>query len=125
MAVKVDELADAVADALREYSEELMEDVKESVKSSAKACVAELKTTSPELTGSYKKGWRVKTAFESDSDIRLQVHNSTDYQLTHLLEDGHANVDGGRTPGKPHIGPAADKAAQLLEKDIKLKVGMK
>lgn len=125
MAIKIDELADAVTDALREYSEELMENVKDSVNSSAKACVAELKTTSPEDTGRYKKGWRVKTAFEDNDDIRLQVHNATDYQLTHLLEDGHANVNGGRTPGKPHIGPAADKAAQLLEKNVTLKVGMK
>lgn len=125
MAIKIDELANAVTDALREYSEELMEDVKDSVRSSAEVCVSELKITSPELTGSYKKGWRIKTAFESSDDIRLQVHNATDYQLTHLLENGHANVDGGRTSGKPHIGPAADNAAQLLEKDVKLKVGMK
>lgn len=125
MAIKIDEFADTVVEALHEYSEELIEDVKDSVRSSAKACVAELKTTSPEATGSYKKGWRVKTAFESDSDIRLQVHNATDYQITHLLEDGHANVDGGRTAARPHIGPAADNAAQLLEKNVKMKVGMK
>ena len=125
MNIKIDELADAVAESLREYSEELMEDVKSSVKSAAKACVTELKETSPEATGSYKKGWQAKTAFESESDIRVQVHNRTDYQLTHLLEDGHANVDGGFTPGIPHIGPAADRAADLLEKDVKIKVGMK
>lgn len=125
MAIRIDELADAVSDALKEYSEELMEDVKDSVKSAAKACVRELKATSPELTGSYKKGWRANTAFESGSDIRVQVHNATAPQLTHLLEDGHANVDGGRTSGHPHIGPAAEKASALLEKDINLKVGMK
>lgn len=125
MAVKVNDLAAAVAESLREYSEETMEQVKKSVNSSARTCVAELQTTSPEYTGSYRKGWRVKRAYESSSDIRLQVHNKTDYQLTHLLEDGHANRDGSRTPGHPHIGPAADNAAKLLKKDVKLKVGLK
>lgn len=125
MAVKIDGLADAVADALREYREETTEEIKASVRSSAKACVAELQANSPEDTGAYKKGWRVKTAYEDDTDIRLQVHNATNYQLTHLLEDGHANVSGGRTPAHPHIASAADNASQILEKDINIKVGSK
>lgn len=125
MAIRVDELADAIAEELRAYRQDVAEDLFESVEEAADTCVATLRATSPEATGSYKKGWRKKTAYESDSDIRLQVHNATDCQLTHLLEDGHANVDGGRTPAQPHIGPAADSAAQLLEKDVKIKVGMK
>lgn len=125
MAVRIDELADAIAAELRAYSQEVAEDVKKSVHASADAAVSILRTTSPEDTGSYKKGWRKRTAFESESDIRLQVHNKTDYQLTHLLEDGHAKVGGGRTEGKPHIAPAADQAAQLLEKDVQIRVGTK
>lgn len=125
MAIKIEELADAVASELRAYSEEVMEDVKSSVHSAANACVTELKSTSPKDTGDYSRGWRKKKAYESNTDIRLQVHNATDYQLTHLLEDGHALVNGGFVPGRPHIGPAADNAAALLEKDVKLKVGKK
>ena len=125
MAVKIDGLSDAIAAALADYRQEVTDDIKASAKNSARACVAELRAASPELTGSYKDGWAVITAHESSLDIRLQVHNKTDPQLTHLLEDGHANVDGGRTPGQPHIGPAAKKAAELLEKDVKIKVGRK
>lgn len=125
MSVGIDGLADAVAAELLNYSQEVTEGVKESVRASADVCVSELEIHSPELTGSYRKGWRVKKAHEGTLDIRLQVHNKTDYQLTHLLEDGHANVNGGRTPGRPHIGPAAEEAAKLLEKDVKMKVGLK
>lgn len=125
MAIKLDGLADAIEEALLDYSQEVTDDVKDSVNASAKACVAELQSTSPEDTGFYKKGWKVKKAYESDFDIRLLVHNPSAYQLTHLLEDGHANVDGGRTPARPHIGPAAEKAAKLLEKDVKIKVAKK
>ena len=125
MAVKITGLAQAVADALEEFQEETMADVKASVKDAAKACVKELHTTSPELTGSYRSGWQARTAYDGPLDIRLQVYNKTDYQLTHLLEDGHANVDGGRTPAYPHIGPAAENAADLLGMDVTMKVGRK
>lgn len=125
MAVKIDDLGSAIAQELREYRKEVKEDLFESVEEAADTCVATLRTTSPEDTGSYKKGWRKRKAFESDSDIRVQVHNATDYQLTHLLEDGYAKVNGGRVEGKPHIGPAAEKAGDILEKDVKLKVGKK
>lgn len=125
MAVPVDNLADAVAQELRAYREEVREDLFESVDEAADACVATLRATSPKDTGDYRKGWRKKKAYESHDDIRLQVHNATDYQLTHLLEDGYAKVTGGRVEGQPHIGPAADQAAQFLEKDVKIKVGMK
>lgn len=125
MAIKIDDLAKAVAEELHTYRNEVVEELKGSVKDAAKKCVAAIKAASPADTGEYRDGWAVKKAFESDSDIRLQVHNKTNYQLTHLLEDGHANVDGGRTPGKPHISPAADMAAELLEKDVKVKVAAK
>ena len=123
MAIKIDGLANAIAGALEEYSQDVTDDVKASVRDSAKACVAELKTTSPSLTGSYAKGWRAKVAYEGSTDIRMQIHNATDYQITHLLEDGHAKVNGGRVPAYPHIGTAADNASELLEKDVKIKVG--
>lgn len=124
MAIPIDALADALAQELEDYNQDVTDSLKTSVKDASKVCVAELKATSPELTGSYASGWRKRTAYEGPTDIRMQVHNKTDYQLTHLLEDGHANVDGGRTPAYPHIGTAAEKASELLEKDVKIKVGL-
>lgn len=125
MSVSVDGLADAISRELQAYSQDVADDLKKSVRKAARACVNELKATSPEDTGDYRNGWQVKSAYESNSDIRVDVHNATDYQLTHLLEDGHAKVGGGRVEGTPHIGPAADNAAALLEKDVKLRVGSK
>lgn len=122
MAIKIDSLGNAIADALEEYSQEVTDDVKASVRDAAKACVAELKTTSPSLTGSYAEGWRAKVAYEDLTDIRMNVHNATDYQITHLLEDGHAKVNGGRVPAYPHIGAAADNVSELLEKNVKTRV---
>lgn len=97
--VKIDGLAEAIAKELHEYSEEVTEEVKESVKAAAKACVATLRQTSPKSTGDYAKGWAARTAYEGPDDIRMQVHNRTDYQLTHLLEDGHESCSTGLHSG--------------------------
>lgn len=123
MGVKVDGLVKAIQEELNAYSEDLMEGIRKEVTVVAKSCVAEIKAASPEDTGEYKDGWRVAKSYESDDDIRLTVHNKGHAQRTHLLEDGHANVDGGRTPGTPHIGPAADNAAAALEGRIKVVIG--
>lgn len=123
MAVSVNGLADAIMDALQEFETEATEAVKESVVSAADACLASVKANSPKDSGDYQKGWRVKKVYECEHDMRVRVYNKDHYQRTHLLEDGHANVDGGRTEGKPHIGPAADQASRVLERDIKIKVG--
>lgn len=123
MAVSVDGLADAIMDALQEFETEATEAVKESVVSAADTCLASVKANSPKDSGDYQEGWRVKKVYEGAHDMRIRVYNKDHYQRTHLLEDGHANVDGGRTEGKPHIGPAADQASRVLERDIKIKVG--
>lgn len=125
MSIRIEGLAAAVEEQLLEYCQEVTDDVKDSVKASAKACVEELRANSPELTGDYAKGWRSKVAYEDNFDIRMQVHNKTDYQLTHLLEDGHAKVSGGRVDARPHIASAAENASKLLEKNVEMKVGRK
>ena len=123
MGVKIDGLAEAVVQELQAYSSEMAEEVKASVKDAAKVCVKTLKQTSPKYSGCYAKKWKARKAYESRNGIRMQVHNTDQYQLTHLLEDGHAQVNGGRVEGKPHIQPAADAASELLEKEVKIRVG--
>lgn len=120
--VRIDDLSAVIAGELSDYRQEISSGIKQEVKAVAKACKKEIKDSSPELTGSYKKGWRDSVEFEGDNTIRIVVHNKTDYQLTHLLEYGHAKAGGGRVHGKTHIRPAEQHAAEKLMKRVKVVV---
>lgn len=120
--VTIDGLADAVAKELADYNQDVTDGVKKEVKQVAKEVVQELKQTSPRHTGKYAKGWGEKTEYESAEDIRVTVHNEKHYQLTHLLEYGHAKQNGGRVNGTPHIRPAEQEAEKKLIKKVKVVV---
>ena len=125
MKCTIENLSKAIQQELAAYSQEITDGIKADCKQVAKECRAEIKQNSPELTGDYKKGWQVKTNFESRDDIRLTVHNKTDYQLTHLLENGHAGKGGtaeGSAPPHPHIAPAEQHAAEKLVDKAKTRI---
>ena len=119
--MKVDQLANAVMKELLAYSQDVTDALKEECLDVAKATVTTLKSTSPRRTGKYARAWKQTTTFERQDDIRVTVHNSR-YQLTHLLENGHALVNGGRVAGIPHIGPAEQQASELLERKVKTRI---
>ena len=115
--MKVDQLANAVMKELLAYSQDVTDVLKEECLDVAKATVTTLKSTSPRRTGKYDRAWKQTTTYERQDDIRVTVHNSR-YQLTHLLENGHALVNGGRVAGIPHIGPAEEMGIRELEERI-------
>lgn len=120
--IRVKDLASAIEEELSAYSQEVTDGLKKEVKQVAKECKLEIQQNSPVLTGSYQKGWSNQVAYENQEDIRVVVRNKTDYQLTHLLENGHAKVNGGRVEGHPHIGPAEQNAEKKLLKKVKVVV---
>lgn len=120
MNTTVDGLAEAIIKELSEYSQEVTDNLKANSKEVAKECSEELKETSPKRYKKYCKSWKAKVAYEDKSDIRIIVHNKKHYQLTHLLEYGHAKTNGGRVEGIPHIAPAEKHAAEKLMKKVKI-----
>lgn len=105
---------------LEGYVKDVDEAVVEALPKVGKEAVKELKQTSPKRPsgGDYAKGWRQKVESDGVNGTKLTVYNATRYQLTHLLENGHALRDGGFLTGKPHIKPAQDKAEKKAVEEI-------
>lgn len=108
----------AIAEALAEYDQNIADATKQITDEVAKEAVDTLKKSSPKLTGSYRKGWRKKQSYADKRTKRNTVYNETDYQLTHLLEYGHASRNGGRVRAIQHIAPVEQATIEALQERI-------
>ena len=123
MKTSIDNLEKAFMDALNEYKDACNSNADEAVKLTAKEATQELRNAHPSGSGKYRswkaynKGWTVtQTKRDTREHKSATVHNKDHYQLTHLLEKGHALVQGGRVRAFPHIAPVAKKAEEALVK---------
>lgn len=122
-------LADQMAEVLTIYGEDINEKLRGITTTSMKKLVKETKATAPKgkRKGEYKKhiaadytGTR-----KSARGLRGQKVSATwyvkapDYRLTHLLVNGHATPDGGRTAANPFLQNAIDKVIPEYEQLVK------
>ena len=100
------------------FDHHVQEVVEDAAKESAKECVQKLKATSPKRPGGgeYARSWTSKKLAKG-----WVVYNK-EYQLTHLLENGHVirNAKGtyGRAPAHKHIKPVEEWAIDELPRRI-------
>jgi len=111
----IDDLADLVMDGLREYSELADTAMKKAVRKTATSVRKEISENAPKRTGDYAKSWATKRVTENSHSLQITVHSKNRYQLAHLIEKGHAKRNGGRVAAIPHIAPAEENGADLLE----------
>ena len=116
--VKPEGLEKAIKDYLENYTEDIQEDVEITANEIGKEAREELRQTSPRRTGDYAKGWAVSKDRKKRNLYLVKVWNKTNYQLTHLLEFGHAKRNGGRTTAIPHIRPVEEKYKTQFEKEL-------
>lgn len=119
--VPVDRLSAEIKNILTEYGDEVSENMGEAVKrvtrAGTKALQAESKKRFPKGTGRYAKGWksRIDTKARTAQGV---IYNADVPGLPHLLEHGHANRNGGRTPGRVHIKTIEDEVIKSFEQEV-------
>ena len=104
-------------DILTDYSDEIMKKVTEIINEVGEEAADELHSAGSFQGNKYRKSWKVKQEEKRTFNSAI-VYNAKHASLTHLLEFGHAKVNGGRTRAFPHIAPANEKATREAERRI-------
>lgn len=107
------DLANEVARLLRAYTDEVEQDLNKVFDEVGREGVEMVTEASPVRYGKYKKGWNLK----KEKNKRI-IHNATDWRRTHLLEKGHALVNGGRSKAYPHIKKAEEFVKEQVVKRV-------
>lgn len=114
-----------INEILNDYSQDIQEAITEEAIKIAKDGQYKLKNKSPiskkntSHKGRYAKGWRVKTE-KGRGFVNCTIYNATDYQLTHLLENGHLTRNGKKTTPMKHIEPVYDECCDEFEKGVEI-----
>ena len=122
--VPVDRLASEVNKILQDYGENVQQNLGEIVKAMSKKDAATLRSQSRGTfkgTGKYAKGW-TSQAVTGRLSAQGTIYNKDMPGLPHLLEHGHANRNGGRTPGREHIKPVEEALIKEFEQKVKSKL---
>lgn len=116
---KPDDLFDKISAALHAYADDVIDVVKASVDQIAKQTVAEIRENArqafPEGSGDYAKSWTSKvdrSGAKRGKYGKILYAKGSGGSIAHLLEHGHAKVDGGFVQGRPHIAPAEKHAEE-------------
>ncbi len=116
--VSVDKMDDEIADILKTYATEYQDSVKDVVKSVAdKGCELVKEKCKSYGWKSYGTHFRVIRDSEKHK-VKAYIQEKKEYQLTHLLENGHLMRNGGKTKRFPHIAPVQETVNKLLEEGI-------
>lgn len=130
--IKMTALDKTLNQILREYTDEVTDDTKKVVDVVTKKALKVVKKHAPvdernsSRKGKYKRSLRRKTVYESLTEKKNIIYASgEEYRLTHLLEKGHATIDGGHTEKHPHFYYGDNLVKEDLLKELKKKIGGK
>lgn len=116
-----DGLKKAMNSLLTEYGDEINEVAQEVVKEAGKegAKITSQKSAGHRRTGSYIKGWTSAVETGQYGTVFVKIYNKTDWQLTHLLNDGFYSVRAGRRiDGDKHLDDADAEISEMFVKKL-------
>ena len=117
----LDKLSEAISRELTIYGQNVIDGVKAEAKKSMARLVKQTRATAP--VGERKEHYRDSITSRKESEDNRSVTyrwyvKGSDYRLSHLLENGHALRNGGRTTGTHFIQNASEPILADYEKAI-------
>jgi hypothetical protein len=130
MSEEITVLSKRISETLTGYSADVTKRVRKAVSANSEKLTNALKKNSPRRAkgsgkrsrryapGAYARSWADNVEDDNFSVYSHRVRNRSHYQLTHLLENGHAKRGGGRVEPRVHIKPLAEQVEKEFEADI-------
>lgn len=116
--IPIDKLADELVQAIKEYTDDVEMGVRKAVDKTAREVLKEAQSLAPKRTGEYAKTFKI-TKDDGYGTTERIIWNKKHYRRVHLLEFGHAKVNGGRVQAYPHLRPAYEKHVADLPNELK------
>lgn len=119
--VSIDQLGNAIAQELTTYHKNVVEKLNVESEKAVKELVQKTKAAAPVgARGSFKRNISSKLLEERDRGNKYVWYvKAPDHRLTHLLANGHATKDGGRTRADPFLANAVSEVLPKYEKAVK------
>lgn len=118
--IKPHQLGEAIAEELTLYSKQVTDAVNSAGAESMERLVSMTKATAPKgARGSFRRHI-TSTTRENRLGAKEYVWHvkAPDYRLTHLLVNGHATKNGGRTRANPFLHNACDTVIPEYERNV-------
>lgn len=119
--IPMDKFEETVDRILKEYGKECFDAIEPLCKLYAQKGAAELRQESINRgwgkTTEYPEGWT--TRYEENRYSKQGIIFNKISGMPHLLENGHALPQGGRSKAYVHIAPVEDKISEEFEKAVR------
>lgn len=115
------DLSKAVNELLEEYGDSVTDTINKVLKDVGKEAVGVIqgKSSKHNHTGRYMRGWRAEVVNEGYGINTIVLYNKTDWNLTHLLNNGFESVrHHKRIAGDGHIDDAEKVINEMLIKKV-------
>lgn len=122
--INSDELVKVISDELKVYSASVTEGMKKVNDECMKEFVSDTKRDAPRSksrrSGTFAKNITSETTLDTpNKKVNTWYVKNPEYRLTHLIKNGHATRNGGRTKAQDFITPNYNKLEKEFEEGIK------